>query len=101
MRRAIEARPRRGTAEIWNLANASSDRVLAARGHLEGHQTLSRGGRSLPPEEIAREDVAWLGPGEAVRTFRRFHDFIGRYPTHCQNLAQGDHALMFMWRVVA
>jgi FtsP/CotA-like multicopper oxidase with cupredoxin domain len=96
---ATTASPRLGTAEIWTFVNDSrwSHPIHV---HMEEHQVLSRNGRPLPPEEAAREDVVWLGPGESVKTFRRFRDFLGRYVARGQSAALGDHGVMFQWKVV-
>jgi FtsP/CotA-like multicopper oxidase with cupredoxin domain len=96
----ITASPRQGTAEIWTFVNDSGDWTHPMHVHMEEHQVLSFNGQAPPSEEAAREDVVWLGPGESVKTFRRFRDFLGRYVTHGQSAAHGDHGLMFQWMVV-
>ena len=96
----IAASPRQGTAEIWNIVNNSGGWMHPIHIHFEEHQILSRNGKTPPADEIAREDVVWLGHGETVKTFRRFRDFLGRYPTHCHNVVHEDHAMMFMWKIV-
>jgi FtsP/CotA-like multicopper oxidase with cupredoxin domain len=96
----ITASPRQGTAEIWNIVNNSGGWMHPVHIHFEEHQIISRNGKMPPPDEIAREDVVWLGHGETVKTFRRFRDFLGRYPTHCHNVVHEDHAMMFMWKIV-
>ena len=96
----ITASPRQGTAEIWNIVNNSGGWMHPIHIHFEEHQILSRNGKTPPADEIAREDVVWLGHGETVKTFRRFRDFLGRYPTHCHNVVHEDHAMMFMWKIV-
>ena len=68
--------------------------------HFEEEQILSRNGAPPPADEISRGDVVWLGHGESVKTFRRFRNFLGRYPTHCHNVVHEDHAMMFMWKIV-
>jgi FtsP/CotA-like multicopper oxidase with cupredoxin domain len=96
----ITASPRLGTAEIWNIVNNSGGWMHPIHVHFEEHQIMSRNGRTPPADEIAREDVIWLGHGETVKTFRRFRDFTGRYVTHCHNVVHEDHAMMFMWKIV-
>ena len=96
----ITASPRLGTAEIWNIVNNSGGWMHPIHIHFEEHQILSRNGRTPPADEIAREDVIWLGHGETVKTFRRFRDFTGRYVTHCHNVVHEDHAMMFQWKIV-
>ena len=96
----ITASPRQNTAEIWNIVNNSGGWMHPVHIHFEEHQQLSVNGRTPPPDEISREDVIWLGHGETHRIFRRFRDFLGRYPTHCHNVVHEDHAMMFMWKIV-
>ncbi len=96
----ITASPRQGTAEIWNIVNNSGAWMHPVHIHFEEHQILSKNGKTPPADEIAREDVIWLGHGETVKIFRRFRDFTGRYPTHCHNVVHEDHAMMFMWKIV-
>ena len=96
----FSALPRLGTAEIWTLANDTAGWTLPIQVALEGHQILSANGVDIPEDEIAREDVVTLAPGESVKTFQRFRDFTGRYVTRCSNAVLGDHAAMFQWKVV-
>jgi FtsP/CotA-like multicopper oxidase with cupredoxin domain len=96
----ITASPRQGTAEIWNIVNNSGSWMHPVHIHFEEHQQISINGKTPPADEIAREDVIWLGHGESHKIFRRFRDFTGRYPTHCHNVVHEDHAMMFMWKIV-
>ncbi|MEQ1834288.1 MAG: multicopper oxidase domain-containing protein [Candidatus Eisenbacteria bacterium] len=96
----ISASPRQNTAEIWNIVNNSGGWMHPIHVHFEEHQILSRNGKTPPADEIAREDVIWLGHGETVKTFRRFRDYLGRYVTHCHNVVHEDHAMMFQWKIV-
>ena len=96
----ITASPRLGTAEIWNFVNDSGRWLHPLHVHMEEHQVLARNGQAPPADEAAREDQVWLGPGETVKTFRRFRDFVGRYTTHSQNTVLQDHGLLFQWKVV-
>jgi FtsP/CotA-like multicopper oxidase with cupredoxin domain len=96
----ITANPRQNTAEIWNIVNNSGGWMHPVHVHFEEHQTISRNGKRPPLDEVARQDVVWLGHGETVKIFMRFRDFLGRYPTHCHNVVHEDHAMMFMWKIV-
>ena len=96
----IVASPRQGTAEIWQFVNNSGGWMHPVHTHFEEEQILSRNGAPPPIDEISRGDVVWLGHGESVKTFRRFRNFLGRYPTHCHNVVHEDHAMMFMWKIV-
>ena len=51
------------------------------------------------PDDLGREDVAALDPGESVILYRGFRDFTGPYVAHCHNLAHEDHAMMFGWEI--
>src|SRR5262249_17965377 len=73
----ITATPRLGTAEIWSLVNASSAWMHPLHIPLEAHQVVSRNGSAPPPDDVARHDVVALGPGETVKIFLRFRDFLG------------------------
>ena len=97
----ITASPRLGTAEIWNLVNAAGAGSLPVHIPLEEHQVLARNGSPPPAGEAARQDVVWLSPGETVKVFMRFRDFLGRYPARCDHAVHADQGLMFMWQVVA
>jgi len=96
----ISASPRQGTGEIWNIVNNSGGWMHPVHIHFEEHQIISRNGKAPPADEVAREDVVWLGHGETVKIFRRFRDFLGRYVTHCHNVVHEDHAMMFQWKIV-
>ena len=96
----FSALPRLGTAEIWNLVNDAPGWTLPVSLALETHQVLSRNGIDTPGGEAARADQVTLGPGESVKTFRRFRDFTGRYVTRATNAVLGDHGAMFQWKVV-
>ena len=52
------------------------------------------------PERGRAANYAPSGHGENIKIFRRFRDFVGRYPTHCHNVVHEDHAMMFMWKIV-
>ena len=56
---------------------------------------------TIAPQERGRKDVYVLNPGERVRVFLRFRDFVGKYPMHCHNLAHEDHAMMVRWDLEA
>jgi len=96
----VTANPRQGTAEIWNFVNNSGGWMHPVHVHFEEHQQISRNGKPPAIDEVAREDVVWLGHGESVKTFRRFRDFLGRYVAHCHNVVHEDHAMMFQWKIV-
>ena len=51
------------------------------------------------PEDVSKEDLVALDPGESVIVYRGFRDFVGPYVAHCHNLAHEDHAMMFGWEI--
>jgi FtsP/CotA-like multicopper oxidase with cupredoxin domain len=90
---------KRGTAEIWVL-QGSGNWHHPVHIHLEEGRILSRNGKPPPAHEIGRKDVYVLEPGEEVRVFVRFRDFVGKYMMHCHNLTHEDHAMMIRFDVV-
>jgi FtsP/CotA-like multicopper oxidase with cupredoxin domain len=93
------ATPKQGTSEIWVL-KVSGDWWHPVHIHFEEGRILTRNG--LPPEdyEQVRKDVYLLKPGDEVRVFLRFRDFLGKYMMHCHNLVHEDHAMMVRWDIV-
>ena len=51
------------------------------------------------PDDVSKEDLAALDPGESVILYRGFRDFVGPYVAHCHNLNHEDHAMMFAWTI--
>jgi FtsP/CotA-like multicopper oxidase with cupredoxin domain len=107
------AYPKRGQPEIWTLRNSGLGWVHPVHMHMEEHRVLSRNGVPVaaPPampavgegqhiDDMSREDVVALGPGEEVSFYRNFRTFVGPYVAHCHNLAHEDHAMMFAWKIV-
>ena len=48
----------------------------------------------------ARRDVANLLPGDEVKLFMRWKDFLGKHVMHCHNVVHEDHAMMIRWDIV-
>jgi FtsP/CotA-like multicopper oxidase with cupredoxin domain len=105
--------PKRGSPEIWTIKNGGGGWVHPVHFHMEEHRTLSRDGipTAMPPpfpnaatgddvDDIGKEDVVALAPGQSVTFYRNFRTFIGPYVAHCHNLAHEDHAMMFAWKIV-
>ena len=93
------ASPERGTAEIWVL-KGNGNWHHPVHIHLEEGRILTRNGRPPPMHEQGRKDVYVLEPGEEVRVFIRFRDFLGKYMMHCHNTVHEDHAMMIRWDIV-
>lgn len=96
----VDATVKRGTAETWILRNEFRDWSHPIHIHFEEFQILSRNGRIPPVDEKARKDVVRLAPGDEVKVFIRFRDFIGRYIMPCHNLIHEDHAMMIRFDIV-
>jgi FtsP/CotA-like multicopper oxidase with cupredoxin domain len=47
-----------------------------------------------------RRDVAILLPGDELRIYMRWPDFLGKYVMHCHNVVHEDHAMMIRWDIV-
>ena len=67
---------------------------------MEEGRILSRNGKPPPPHERGRKDVFVLNPGEEVRVYIRFRDYLGRYVMHCHNLIHEDHDMMVQFEIV-
>jgi FtsP/CotA-like multicopper oxidase with cupredoxin domain len=93
------ASPKRGTAEIWVL-KVQGDWSHPVHIHFEEGRILSRNGAQPAPHERGRKDVYVLSPGDEVRVFLRFRDYLGKYMMHCHNLTHEDHAMMIRWDIV-
>jgi spore coat protein A, manganese oxidase len=95
----LEANPRLGATEIWNLENQSSGWFHPLHIHLIDFKILSRNGR--PPFDYERgpKDVAYVGENEKVRVIAKFGPHRGRYMVHCHNLPHEDHDMMVQFAV--
>ncbi|MGH9719265.1 MAG: multicopper oxidase family protein [Bryobacteraceae bacterium] len=47
-----------------------------------------------------RRDVATLYPGDEIKIYMRWQDFLGKYVMHCHNVVHEDHAMMIRWDIV-
>ena len=92
---------------LWEIRNGGGGWVHPFHLHMEEHRTVMRNGRDVSqtpdrghPDDMSREDLVALDPGEQVIIYRGFRDFVGPYVAHCHNLAHEDHAMMFGWEIV-
>jgi FtsP/CotA-like multicopper oxidase with cupredoxin domain len=88
--------------EIWTLRNGGGGWAHPMHIHQEEHQVLSRNGTPLAQlpgrdDDLGKDDVIDLDPGEEVEVYRNFRTFTGKYVAHCHQLAHEDHAMMFGW----
>jgi FtsP/CotA-like multicopper oxidase with cupredoxin domain len=95
-----DARIKQGSAEIWTLRNGGGGWAHPIHIHFEEGQILERNRRPAAPYEKVRKDVYTLFPGDEVKIYMRFRDFLGRYPMHCHNVVHEDHAMMVRWDIV-
>ena len=61
-------------------------------------------GVNEPPAKVfmggPRRDVATLLPGDEIKVYIRFRDFLGKYVMHCHNVVHEDHSMMIRWDIV-
>lgn len=59
---------------------------------------------SEPPVKVfmggPRRDVSTLLPGDEMKVFLRFKDFLGKHVMHCHNVVHEDHSMMIRWDMV-
>jgi len=96
----------KGSFNLWEIRNGGGGWVHPFHLHMEEHRTVMRNGRLETvtpdpghPDDISREDLVALDPGESTIIYRGFRDFVGPYVAHCHNLAHEDHAMMFGWEI--
>jgi len=102
----IRAFPRQNTAELWTFTGGNGWQH-PVHIHFEEFQILSRNGKAVPVDEIARKDMIRIGDsavgtentGEA-QIFFQFRDFLGDYPMHCHNIVHEDHSMMVRFEIV-
>ncbi|WP_395400757.1 multicopper oxidase family protein [Arthrobacter sp. UC242_113] len=100
------AQQKKGSYNLWEIRNGGGGWVHPFHLHMEEHRTVmrnnrdvTRGGDKGHPDDVSREDLVALDPGESVIIYRGFRDFVGPYVAHCHNLAHEDHAMMFGWEI--
>jgi len=90
----------RNTAEIWNLSTAGGW-AHPVHSHLEEQQILTYNGQPVLGTALGgRKDVYALYPGDQMRIYVKFRDFLGRYVMHCHNVVHEDHAMMIRFDLV-
>jgi len=92
----IDARPKLGATEIWNLR---ADPEHPVHIHLAHFRVLSRDGGPPSPYDAGWKDTV-LVPGGNVRVLLRFDGYRGRYVFHCHNLEHEDMMMMANFEVV-
>ena len=100
------AQQKLGSFDVWEFRNGSGGWVHPMHLHLEEHRVLMRNGKAVPPtrrgipDDVSKEDIVALDPGESVLIGIQFRDFVGPYVAHCHQLAHEDHAMMLAWETV-
>lgn len=105
-RKSPLAQQKKNSFNLWEIRNGGGGWVHPFHLHMEEHRTVMRNGRDVTqggdpghPDDVSREDLVALDPGESVIVYRGFRDFVGPYVAHCHNLAHEDHAMMFGWEI--
>ena len=104
------AQQKKGSFNLWEIRNGGGGWVHPFHLHMEEHRTVMRNGKDVTvqadaghPDDVSREDLVALDPGESVIIYRGFRDFVGpvrgalpqpgpRGPRHDVRL--GDHPLI-------
>lgn len=95
-----DAQIKQGTAEIWNLSTAGGW-AHPVHIHLEEYHILSYNGKPVTGTGLGgRKDVFTLYPGDEMRIYMKFRDWLGKYVMHCHNVVHEDHAMMVRWDIV-
>jgi spore coat protein A, manganese oxidase len=102
--RRIDANPKPGAIEIWELTNLGGGWVHPVHIHFADWQILDRGGQPPLAYERGWKDVFRVGHGETVRVIgefgRRDGGYIhGKYMFHCHNLVHEDHTMMSQFEI--
>ncbi len=102
----VDAFPRVGTTEIWELHNRTG---MTHPVHIHDimWQILDINGRPPAPADAGWKDTFQVPPGGVVRVIGRFDDYVGdpndittAYMMHCHILEHEDHAMMTQFIVV-
>lgn len=104
----IDAAPREGDVEIWELVNGSGGWIHPIHLHLVNFKILDRDGRPPPPFERGWKETIFLSANESARVLIKWPkvpvgpepgEFVRRYPFHCHLIEHEDHDMMLQFRV--
>lgn len=97
----IDADIEQGSAEIWTIRNGGTRWEHPIHIHFEEFQILEFNGKPLKESDVnnSRKDVLTLGPGDEVKLFFHFRDFLGCHVMHCHNVVHEDHTMMIHWHI--
>lgn len=125
----IDAGIEQGTAEIWTFRNGGNSWSHPIHSHFTEFLILEINGRPYQASDIQqdlharalvphlripkerrppmkrfmggqRRDVATLLPGDEIKVFMHWNDFLGKHVMHCHNVVHEDHAMMIRWDIV-
>ncbi len=120
----IDAGIEQGVPEIWTFRNAGNDWAHPVHSHFTEFQILEINGKPHPrtavqdrnetfkpfnsegktPIEVfmggPRRDVATLLPGDEIKVYMVWRDFLGKHVMHCHNVVHEDHSMMIRWDIV-
>jgi FtsP/CotA-like multicopper oxidase with cupredoxin domain len=98
----IDAAIEQGTAEIWTIRNSGHNWAHPIHTHFEEFQILEVNGKPVSRGDVlkSRKDVIRLGPGDEIKFYSHWRDFLGKYVMHCHNVVHEDHAMMIRWDIV-
>jgi FtsP/CotA-like multicopper oxidase with cupredoxin domain len=126
----IDAGVERDSAEIWTIRNGGNGWSHPVHCHFTEFIILEVNGRPIRPTTLhdhvdgrhvftenldpdtgrrprvntfmggQRRDVATILPGDEIKVYIRFSDFLGKYVMHCHNVVHEDHAMMVRWDIV-
>ena len=47
-----------------------------------------------------RRDISTLLPGDEIKVYMKWNDFLGKHVMHCHNVVHEDHAMMVRWDIM-
>lgn len=94
--RRIDARPKLGSTEIWDLTVDPTHPI-----HLHGahFRILKRNGQPPEPQDAGWKDTVFV-PNGGIRLSVTFTGFRGKYVFHCHTLEHGDNGMMANLEIV-
>lgn len=120
----IDAGIEQGSAEIWTFRNAGNDWAHPIHSHFTEFLILEINGKPYPYSSVQtqgrelveafgvsekvlpvfmggpRRDVATILPGDEIKVYMRWNDFLGKHVMHCHNVVHEDHSMMIRWDIV-
>jgi spore coat protein A, manganese oxidase len=105
----LDAIPREGTTEIWELVNGGGGWIHPVHLHLLNFKILARNGRTPPPHERGHwKETVFLKPNHSARILMKWPkvpigpnpgEFLRTYVFHCHVTEHEDHDMMLQLKV--